>query len=243
MTIKAVLFDKDGTLINFASTFFQACFDIIHSLGGSDNEKVIQLAKAVGYDLSTKSCPGSSQIVGGTSLTIAACWQPFLNRNSVEDLSRELDQYFDEHTQSSVTEFVFTEPTLTALSTMGIKLGVATNDSEHNAHRHLRSIAIDDLFCFVAGYDSGHGSKPEPGIVRAFANQTGFATSQIAMVGDSINDIIAGKSAGALSIAVTSGIATYDELNSHADYTIGDISQLPDLLKQISVSSKPDTPY
>lgn len=226
MAIKALLFDKDGTLIDFGDTFFEACTKIIYNLSNGDNQLAHQLAGAAEFDLETSTCPASSQIVGGTSLKIAQLWQPFLKRQSSEHLSRELDEIFDAYTVETVTAFDFTKPTLQKLSAMGLALGVATNDSEHNAHRHLDLIAISDLLPFVVGYDSGHGAKPEPGMVEAFADYTGCKTSEVAMVGDSINDLLAGKNAGAIAVAVTSGIADGDELQPFADYVLQDISQL-----------------
>jgi phosphoglycolate phosphatase len=234
MTIKAILFDKDGTLIDFADTFFEACANIIHQLGQGDPQKVKELARAVDFNLHTTSCTADSQIVGGTALTIAELWQPILNRPSAVQLARELDSYFDKYTQLAVADFGFTKPTLARLAAMGIILGVATNDSEHNARSHLSAIGIGSMFSFIAGYDSGHGPKPEPGMVIAFASQTGIAINQVAMVGDSINDLLAGRRAGANAVAVTSGIAGDEDLRPHADHVIKDISHLPQLLSGIS---------
>jgi phosphoglycolate phosphatase len=230
MTIKAVLFDKDGTLIDFADTFFDACANIIHLLSQGDRQRAEQLADVVGFDLVTKTCPANSEIVGGTALTIAQLWQPLLGRESITGLSRELDNYFDKYTEAAVTDFEFTKPTLVELASLGIVLGVGTNDSEDNARNHLGSIGIEHLFTFIAGYDSGHGSKPDPGMIKAFSSHAGIEICDIAMVGDSINDLLAGRNAGACAVAVTSGIADYDDLQPFADHLIKDISELPRLL-------------
>ncbi len=233
MTIKAILFDKDGTLIDFADTFFEASSSIIYHLSEGDEAKARQLAAAVDFDLATLTCGAMSEIVGGTSLTIAEIWQPYLNRRSAVELSRELDNYFDKYTEQAVSVFAYTKPTLTRLSEMGIKLGVATNDSESNARSHLSNIGIEDMFFFIAGYDSGHGSKPEPGMVKEFARLTGARPNEMAIVGDSLNDLLAGKNAGIRAVAVTSGVATAEELQPHADYILEDISHLPNLLSQL----------
>ncbi len=232
MTIKAVLFDKDGTLIDFADTFFEACSKIILQLADGDDELAVKLAEAVGFDTTNNSCSAESEIVGGTSLTIAHLWQPLLKRDTVTRLSQELDSYFDRYTELSVTEFEFTKPTLHILGNMGVGLGVATNDSESNARHHLGGIGIEKLFSFIAGYDSGHGPKPEPGMIEAFAGQLNISVNEVMMVGDSINDLVAGSNAGANTVAVTSGIADDQELRPYADHIIRDISELPDLLSE-----------
>lgn len=230
MEIKAVLFDKDGTLIDFADTFFEACAAIIHKLSENNLQVANDLARLAEFDLEAKSCPANSQIVGGTSLTIAELWQPILMRKSAAHLSRELDNHFDEYTQNSVTAFDYTSTTLSKLKEMNIDLGVATNDSEENARSHLTPIGIVDMFSFIAGYDSGFGSKPEPGMVQAFTRQSGVEPHQVAMVGDSKNDLLAARSAGAIAIAVTSGIADRDGLSSYADHVFDNISELPEFI-------------
>jgi len=230
MPIKAILFDKDGTLIDFADTFFEAFALIIDRLGEGDEVRKYALASAVEFDLETNTCAASSIIIGGTSAIIAELWQPLLNRKSAAHLAKELDGYFDKYTMESVTIFKFTAPTLTKLASRGIILGVATNDSESNARSHLSLLDIGDMFSYVAGYDSGYGPKPEPGMVEAFARHANISTSEVAMVGDSINDLLAGKRAGAITVAVTSGLASSDELHPYADHVVGDISQLEELL-------------
>jgi phosphoglycolate phosphatase len=230
MTIKAILFDKDGTLIDFADTFFEACSKIILHLANDNHNLAANLADAVGFDMQTLDCTASSEIVGGTSMTIARIWQPILDRGTVGQLSLELDGYFDKYTELAVTAFEFTRPTLEKLDNMDLALGVATNDSENNARHHLGAIKVADLFSFVAGYDSGYGPKPEPGMINAFASQQKIASDEVVMVGDSINDLLAGKNAGTIAVAVTSGLADNEQLEPFADYVIADISQLPELL-------------
>lgn len=230
MPVKAILFDKDGTLIDFADTFFDACGAIIHQLSNGDANLAQALADAAEFDLETMSCPAGSQIVAGTSLTIAELWQPFLNRNSTNELSRELDSYFDKYTLETVTAFEFTKTALQELADMELVLGVATNDSENNARAHLKPIGIENMFSFIAGYDSGFGAKPDPGVVKEFARHCNCKTSEVIMVGDSINDLLAGKRAGAIGVAVTSGIADAVDLRDHADHVLDDISQLPKLV-------------
>ncbi len=230
MIIKAILFDKDGTLIDFADTFFDAVVEVINKLSDGDNTLANKLAQAVQFDLETNSCPASSQIVGGTALTVAELWHPFLESNSALELSLELDAYFDEYTALSVRAFDFTNKALATLKASGIILGVATNDSGSNAINHLEAIGESAAFSFVCGYDSGFGAKPEPGPVEAFARHANVDITQVAMVGDSINDLLAGKNAGAIAIGVTSGIASALELEPFADHIIDDISKLPELI-------------
>ena len=83
---------------------------------------------------------------------------------------------------------------------------------------------------FIVGHDSGHGRKPDPGMVEAFARHTGLAAHEVALVGDSTHDLHAARAAGAVAIAVLSGPASRAELEPHADHVIASIADLPALV-------------
>jgi phosphoglycolate phosphatase len=118
---------------------------------------------------------------------------------------------------------------LGALKAMGLRIGLATNDSEASARRQITAMGLDDTVEFIAGYDTGHGSKPDPGMILAFARHIGVEPSRIAMVGDTLHDLECAHAAGALAIAVLSGPAERDVLEPRADHVVEDIRALPAL--------------
>ena len=63
-------------------------------------------------------------------------------------------------------------------------------------------------------------------MVLAFAAHLGIDPSQVAMVGDSVHDLHAGRAAGAVAVAVTSGLADAETLAPHADHVLDDIRGL-----------------
>jgi len=114
-----------------------------------------------------------------------------------------------------------------ALKARGLKLGVATNDSEVPARAHLDRHGLTGLLDFIAGWDSGHGAKPAPGMCLAFASTTGLDPGQVLMVGDSLHDLDAGRAAGMRPVAVLTGIARAGDLAPHAEVVLPDIGALP----------------
>ncbi|MGL4237933.1 HAD family hydrolase, partial [Tabrizicola sp.] len=107
------------------------------------------------------------------------------------------------------------------------------NDSEAPARQHLANHGITDCFDFIAGYDSGHGAKPAPGMCLAFARAFALDPARVAMVGDSRHDLEAGRAAGMRTVAVLTGIAKRDELSPHADVVLPDIGAIPDWLSAL----------
>ena len=131
--------------------------------------------------------------------------------------------------QAEVTPLV---PFLTDLRTAGYRLGVSTNDAEHLARAHLQSAHADHLFDFIAGYDSGYGPKPDPGMQIGFCNAMNLPAPSVAMIGDSTHDLIAGRKAGMTTIGVLTGPATAADLEPHADHVLPSIAELPSLLER-----------
>jgi phosphoglycolate phosphatase len=123
----------------------------------------------------------------------------------------------------------------TSLRLMGFSLGVMTNDAEKGAQAHLKAAGIYDLLDFVAGSDTGYGSKPAPEPLLAFAEKTDLKADEIAMVGDSLHDLQAANAAGMIRVAVLTGMATEKQLKNFADIVLPSIADLPDLLQKKSV--------
>ncbi len=108
---------------------------------------------------------------------------------------------------------------------------MATHDSELSAKSQLKAAGAFEAFDFIAGFDSGHGLKPGPGMLFAFARVTGIAPGRVAMVGDSRHDLETGLNAGAaVTIGVLTGPATEAELAPFASHIIPTIADLPSLL-------------
>ncbi len=229
--IKGVLFDKDGTLIDFTATWREAIEKIASHLAGGDENLTLTLCDAVGYDMRTKVfLPGSPVVAGSVDMVaeLMASILPKWSAAQIEDLANRTALEMGADDLAPVGRL---RETLVALREMGCSLGVATHDAEATAHANIRTLGVDDLFDFVAGYDSGHGHKPGPGMPNAFAAAIGADPAETVMVGDSVHDLGAGRAAGcALSVGVLTGPATEAELAPEGDMVLPSIADLPDVI-------------
>ena len=117
------------------------------------------------------------------------------------------------------------------LAGRGCRLGVATMDLEASARGALSKLQVLEHLDFLCGCDSGHGEKPEPGMVLAFCQACGLSPGEVAVVGDTPHDMNMARAAGVgMAVAVTSGAAGLDLLGGLADHVITDVSELPALL-------------
>ena len=153
---------------------------------------------------------------------------PFLPGRTVADLTAELIESSSTAPQISPVPL---HPFLTKLRAHGLALGVATNDAASSATAHLEQTGIAECFDFIAGYDSGYGPKPGPGMLNAFLAESGLNPTQAAMIGDSSHDLLAGQAAGFHRVGVLTGTATERSLNALADIVLPSIADLPTWLE------------
>ncbi len=232
--IKGILFDKDGTLIDFSETFGPATAAVIRTLANGDMAIANRMASAVDFDLDEQTFANTSIIIAGTCADQAEVWGKIINRPDSEVLAGELDTLFARYATEFVTPFQETELVLDHLLGLGLLIGLGTNDSEIGARNQIEKMRFQSKFGFIAGYDSGHGAKPGPGMINAFAAHCRAAPGEIIMVGDSLHDMHAGRAAGALCVAVTTGMADGSTLAPHADHVLAGISGLPALIASIT---------
>lgn len=227
--IDGLIFDKDGTLFDFRSSWGRWAAGFLTSLA-DDADHAARLGRAIGFDAETGSFAPDSPVIAATAADIAAALAPLLPGQSVAELTERIDETAG---SAPMSEAVPLRPLLSGLRANGLKLGVATNDSEAPARQHLAAHGITDCFDFIAGYDSGHGAKPGPGMCLAFTQALGLDPARVAMVGDSRHDLEAGRAAGMRTIAVLTGIATRADLAPHADVVLPDIGAIPAWLEQL----------
>lgn len=221
--LDGMIFDKDGTLFDFRISWGRWAAGFLTSLA-RDADHATRLGRAIGFDPATATFQPDSPVIAATAADIAAELMPHLTGWTLVDLTDHIDATAG---AAPMAEAVPLRPLLGALRSSGLKLGVATNDSEAPARRHLDAHGITDCFDFIAGYDSGHGPKPGPGMCLAFARTLDLDPGRVAMVGDSRHDLVAGRAAGMRTVAVLTGIAGHDDLAPLADVVLPDIGAIP----------------
>ncbi|WP_394196963.1 HAD family hydrolase [Litoreibacter albidus] len=225
--IKGLLFDKDGTLLDFNATWGQWAAGFLGELAAGDAALVTRMGDAIGYDVAAGMFHPSSPVIAGTSDVAIDLLLPFLPHWERAALL--------EHGNAAAAQAPLVAPCpLSALfdefDTRGLAVGVATNDAESSAIAHVRALGLEGRFARVLGFDSGYGGKPAPEMLWAFSRHCGLEPAQVAMIGDSTHDLHAGRAAGMVCVGVLTGPATREELTPHADVVLNSVADLPDWL-------------
>ena len=87
-------------------------------------------------------------------------------------------------------------------------LAVVTNKREAESRRILAGLGVLERFAVVVGGDTLAEKKPDPLPLRHVMDIAGAAPGETVMIGDGVNDVLAGKAAGAHTVAVTFGVDT-----------------------------------
>ncbi|WP_425049999.1 HAD family hydrolase [Psychromarinibacter sp. S121] len=221
--IRGLLFDKDGTLFDFEATWNAWAATTLTDLAQGDLDRASELGARIGYDFAAKRFDPQSPVIAGTPDDIVLLLGPGVPELTGDEIVTRLNATAAEATQVEAVPLV---PLFSGFRDAGLKLGIATNDSEVPARAHIEAAGLSGMFDFIAGYDSGHGGKPDPGMCLAFAEAVGLPPESIAMVGDSTHDLEAGRAAGMHCVAVLTGMADADALAPHADIVLRDIGEI-----------------
>ncbi|QTL01687.1 HAD family hydrolase [Aquabacter sp. L1I39] len=225
--LKALLFDKDGTLVHFDRTWGPSAGHVMRVLADGDADALARLEAVSHYLPDEERFLPSSPLVAGSSAHYGPLWAQALGLPADQALFDRIDVLFCDAGLRHLTPIGRPADVLGRLHAAGLRLAIVTNDAEENARTQADALGLMDFVDRVHGYDSGFGSKPDPGMVSAAAHAFGLPPGAVAVVGDSAHDLSAARGAGARFILVRSGPAPVEDLVPHSDLVVDSIDDLP----------------
>jgi phosphoglycolate phosphatase len=228
VAISAILFDKDGTLIDYWLTWLPINRQVALFAAGGDERLARELLRVGGQDPVTDRVVPGSVLAAGSVADIAAVFATELGARSPPQLVQGIEAIFRRGGAEHGRLARGARKTVAELRRRGFKLGLATNDSIGGLEASLGPHHILELFDFRVGCDSGFGAKPDPGMVWAFCAAVGVVPGAVAVVGDATHDLSMGRAAGVgLTVGVLGGTSGAKDLEPYADRII---EHLVDLL-------------
>ncbi len=229
--IRAILFDKDGTLLDFNATWLDYIRQLAVEAAGGEEHRSVKLLETVGFDAASEAFRPGSVVAAGTSVDIIAGMYPDLSAEELRPLIRDADARAAVVASEKAVAIPGSIEALTQLHGAGFRLGIATNDATIGAEQTLLAFGIANLFDAAYGYDAVANPKPAPDVIFAFADSVGVPASEVAMVGDNLHDLECARSAGAgLAVGVLSGNSSHNDLASLADVVLPSVTDLPDYM-------------
>ena len=209
--IKLVIFDLDGTLMDSLDDLTDATNHMLGLAGrpALTTEGVRQLVGQGARNLVERA------LFNGTEDEVERGINAFLTYNGAHLADRS-------HPYPGVRE------TLDALQGRGLPLALISNKNVALCNGLLRIFGLDGYFAAVLGADSLPFRKPSPEPLLKLMRDFCVAPAATVMVGDSINDMAAGRSARVTTVGCTYGYGELAELED-ADFLIDALPRLLEL--------------
>ena len=231
--ISGILFDKDGTLLDYARTWLPVNRELALFAAQGDGVLAGRLLSACGMDPVSGYVVPDSLLAAGNTVEIATGFVEAGSPLSGAALTEQLDAMSADAARHAVP-VTDLESFFRDLKEKGYRLGVASSDNERSIRETADRFGFAPYLDYVAGYDSGFGVKPEPGMVLGFCMATGLDPQEVAVVGDNNHDLHMGRNAGAgLTVAVLTGTGSRASLSAGSDHCLNDITELVSVLPSL----------
>ncbi|MGH2513622.1 MAG: HAD family hydrolase [Candidatus Limnocylindrales bacterium] len=227
-----VVFDKDGTLIDFDRMWGGWAEQLADRLEAVLGRPIrTELHREIGYDgAARRTIPGSP---------LAATPMAQLRRMTAGLVARETGS--DIGTADGLVGAAWIAPDPVALAhpladlgalfaglrAAGVRLAIVTSDDRTPTEATIAGLGLATYVDALVCADDGLPSKPAPDTLLEACRQAGAAPARTAMIGDSIADMtMAGLAGVGRRIGVLSGIGRRSELEPLADIVISSIADL-----------------
>jgi len=223
-SIKLVIFDLDGTLID-------SRLDLVHSV----NAALRHIGRPELPDDVIASYVGD----GAPILIQRALGGEVIDEALVRKGLEFFLSYYREHKLDHTIVYPGIAEALATVqhSSNGIprKMAVLTNKPVNPSRAIVEALGLGPFFCPLYGGNSFSTKKPDPEGARKLLDETGVQPEQAAIVGDSHVDVRTGRNAGLWTVGVTYGFATHTLQEEPPDVLVEQPSELGEVF---AVTSK-----
>jgi phosphoglycolate phosphatase len=208
-TIKLVIFDLDGTLID-------SRLDLVHSVNAA--------LRHIGRDELPENVIASYVGDGAPVLIQRALGGEIVEETIVRKGLEFFLSYYREHKLDHTTVYAGINDALTHIQN-GVngsprKLAVLSNKPVNPSRAIVEALGLGRFFMQIYGGNSFATKKPDPEGARQLLEEAGVRPEQAAIVGDSHTDIETGRNAGLWTVGVTYGFAPHTLADAGPDVEV-----------------------
>ncbi|MBF0786995.1 MULTISPECIES: HAD family hydrolase [unclassified Streptococcus] len=241
--IKGILFDKDGTILDFFALWQPAIKPVLERLmadyGVQPQEEYLPvLEEAIGIKNGQIDPEGAIawKPYDLIAQDVAAVVKTVVPDLELKDLSERLENYFgNEIACADMKEATFTDmkSLFQQLRERGIFIGIVTTDTFQATWKCMNDLELTSFISFLGASDNGLPVKPDRSLLQKVATLWECHPAEIMVVGDTPNDMRFAKNGHALAVGVTSGVGTVECLSAYTPYVIPSLADLLPLLERL----------
>jgi phosphoglycolate phosphatase len=229
--IDLVIFDKDGTLIDFQAMWGGWVHELVAGLERETGEPFgDRIREVLGVDPDTGLVRAHGLLAATPMARIREVVAGVVGDRlgDRERATAVVDAAWHAPDPVSLARPVGDVPgLLERLRAEGRRVAIATSDDREPTERTLAALRIRGLVDDLACADDGIRVKPSPDAVHRLCERLGVVPGRTAVVGDSVADLAMGRAAGAgRVIGVLTGVAERATLEPLADLVLGSVQEL-----------------
>jgi phosphoglycolate phosphatase len=229
--IQAIVFDKDGTLIDFNAMWGDWITELARHLEAAAYISIApQLFGTVGFDPATGIVAPNGPLAISTMTGIRTLAENVLRAAGLTPAAAAAATQAGWYIPDPVAlaQPLADLPALFGtVRARGIRIAVATTDDRAPTLATLAALGVAPLVDALACGDDDRPLKPAPDMILAICEELGISPAQAAMVGDTAADLRMGRSAGVgLTIGVLSGVGSAELLAPLADVLLTSVADL-----------------
>ncbi|MGV3224501.1 HAD family hydrolase [Staphylococcus hyicus] len=223
-----LMFDKDGTLIEFDQSWIKIGVQLVEDVCAYFHIKALDDVKKELGIVNDGFSPGSI-MASGTLQDMITVFNQYANQDTTL-YTTEKSQMLIRTREPEVILFDGVVTMLHTLKSKGYHLGILTSDNRTGMAHFFEKTQLQSLFDIVISTNGDHYEKPDPRILEPLWER-GVKGRDMIMIGDTDNDMKTGRNAHALlNVGVRTGLGNQAKFDD-ADVILNDVTELPSILK------------
>ncbi len=220
-SIKLLIFDLDGTLI-----------DSVPDIAVATNKMLSDLGKQTFSEDNIRHWVGNgSRKLIERVLDHAIENKETITTSLIDNAEQLFFQHYQQHCANKTVAYNGVDNGLKILKNHGFTLALVTNKPMQFVPSILEYFNWQDLFSIVLGGDSVAEKKPSPLPLNYVCEKLNISTEHAIMIGDSKNDIFAGQNANMQTIGLSYGYNYGQEIvDFNPSYCFDDFSEMVEFL-------------
>lgn len=228
MTIKAVIFDLDGTIAAFNLDYKGLRAEVrVHLIKAGVAASILSGNESV-FDMLKK-----------TELFLSNAGKPAETTKEIRRKVLSIAEKYELEAAEKTSLMPGAVETLKDLRKMGLRVALCTINSEKSTERILSRFKLTEYFDTTVSREKVSQVKPSPEHCTAALKTLDVTAEETVVVGDSINDILVAREVDAIAVGLPTGVSTQEKLRNHgANFIITSITDLPVLIKRLNRNPK-----